>query len=72
MTPERRAQLAKGLANNALLSEVFEARASDIRDTWEAEDDPVKRERCWSDLKALNDFRDFLNARITEYRRGAD
>ena len=72
MTPDRKAALAKGLATNALLSEIFEARASDIHDTWEAEDDPEKRERCWVELKALTDFRDFLNARITEYRRGAD
>jgi len=72
MTPERRAQLAKGLAKNPLLRELFEARAEDIRETWETEDDANKREQCWQDLRTLNDFRDFLNAKIDEYRRGAD
>ena len=72
MTPDRRASLAKGLANNALLRELFDARATDIHEAWESEDDPGKREQCWVELKALNDFRDFLNARISEYRRGAD
>lgn len=72
MTPERRAQLAKGLASNPLLRELFDARAKDIHETWESEDDASNREQCWQDLKTLNDFRDFLNAKCNEYRRGAD
>ena len=71
MTPDKRAQLAKGLANNPLLRELFEARAEDIHETWESEDDANKREQCWHELKTLQDFRDFLNAKLNEYRRGA-
>lgn len=72
MTPERRASLAKGLATNPLLRELFVARAAEIHETWESEETTDKREQCWLELKTLNEFRDFLNAKINEYRRGAD
>ena len=72
MDLERRAQLAKGLANNPLLAELFDARAADIHEQWEAESSAEARERLWLELKATNDIRDFINARIDSYRRGPD
>lgn len=72
MTPEKRATLAKGLANNPLWRELFEARAADIHDTWENEVDADKREQCWNELHTLRELRDFINAKLNEYRRGAD
>lgn len=78
MTPERRKSLAKGLAKNALLSELFDEFANDIRQSWEATqpDEAETRERYWLQLKTLDDLRDSIYARITDLagdgQRGGD
>jgi hypothetical protein len=69
--PDRLEQLANGLANNPLLEELFADRSAQIREDWEAEQTVEGRERLWIELKTLNDVRDFINARIESYRRGA-
>lgn len=66
---ERAARFAAQLKNNALLPEILSARANEIRDDWEAADTPEKREQCWLELTAINNFKDFLYARIDELTR---
>lgn len=58
--------LAVNLKSNTLLPELIDARAQEIREEWEAEQDPIKREQHWVELKALNDLKDFLYGRIDE------
>jgi len=62
-------RLARGLKGNALLTELLEARADEIRQAWESEDTAAGREVCWLQLKATQDLRDYLNARITDLAR---
>lgn len=64
-------RLANGLANNPLLADLFDDRSSQIREDWEGAQTVEERERLWIELKTLNDLRDFINARIESYRRGA-
>jgi hypothetical protein len=71
MTPEERARLAKGLSKNRLLPAILDARADDIRETWESEESAEGRELLWLELKVTKDLRDFIYARIDEYCRGA-
>lgn len=66
MEAEKAARLARGLEKNALLPELIDARAQEVREAWEAESEPERRESHWFELKALNDFKDFLYARIRE------
>lgn len=66
MDEEKRKSLAVGLAKNSLLPELVDARAAEIREAWEGEQDAAKREQCWVELKATNDLKDFLYARIHE------
>lgn len=67
MSPERRRQLARGLAKNHLLPELFDERKKELHESWETEKDNEVREAIWIELHALNEMRDFLYARITEY-----
>lgn len=69
MTPERRQQLAKGLAKNALLPELLTEFGDDIRAAWEATqpEDAETRERCYVELRTLENLRDSIYARINDY-----
>ena len=66
MDEQRRAKLAAALSKNALLPELLGARAQEIREAWEAEQDRTLRELNWVELKALNDLKDFIYARLDE------
>lgn len=74
MTPERRKQLAKGLAKNDLLPELFDARADEIRDTWETteQEQAETRETLFQELLALNNLRDFIYAKLADYAGDGD
>lgn len=69
MKPERRRQLAKGLAKNELLLELFEDRAAELREAWENTQahESDKREITWLELHATNETRDYFYARINDY-----
>ena len=66
MEIETETREARALQKNKLLREIILTRAQEIREEWEAEKDRVLREQHWYELKALNDLRDFLYARIDE------
>ena len=70
MTPERRQQLAKGLAKNELLPEYFREYADELREQWEQTkpDEAETRERIYLQINTLDELRDFLNARIANAR----
>ncbi len=69
MTPERRKSLAKGLAQNELLGELINEFVTDLRDEWEntQPSETDKRETIYNQLRATDELRDFLDARIDEY-----
>ncbi len=69
MTPERREQLAKGLAKNQLLPKLLEDFANDLREQWEATKpgEAEARELVYLQLKTLDDLRDSIYARLNEY-----
>lgn len=69
MTPERRQQLARGLLRNELLDELFDSREAELVEEWKGTgfDEAERRENLYQQLKASDDARDFINARIREY-----
>lgn len=69
MTPERRAQLARGLRKNQLLPELIDERREELRETWEGTEpaEAETRETVYQELRTLNELRDFIYARLDEY-----
>ena len=63
---EKAARLARGLKSNPLLPELIDERALEIRETWETEQDPEKREQLWQQLQAANELKDYLYGRIDD------
>ncbi len=69
MNADRRAQLAQGLAKNTLLPVLLDEFAQDLREQWEATqpDEAETRERIFVELRTLDNLRDSIYARISEF-----
>ena len=69
MNKDRRATLAKGLAKNSLLPLLLDEFAQDLREQWEATkpDEAETRERIYVELRTLENLRDSIYARISEF-----
>lgn len=70
MTPENKARHASALLSNPLLPVLMDARSDDIRQAWEGESEPEKREQLWHELKATNDLKDFIHGTISSLAGG--
>lgn len=62
-----RKMLAKQLRENELLTEILDAQARDIHESWEAADSAERRESLWHDINALNELRGQIDAAIARY-----
>lgn len=69
MTPEQRERLAGGLLKNALLPKLLDEFSDDLREQWEQTQpgEAEARELVYLKLKTLDDLRDSIYARLTEY-----
>lgn len=70
MSIPNREQHARSLLKNPLLPEMFDAIRDDVRETWENEADPERREQLWFELKATNDLKDFLYGKLNDLASG--
>jgi hypothetical protein len=64
VSPGRRQAYAKQLGKNPLLPLLVNEHRAEMREAWEDEQDAEKREKLWTELHALNNVWDFLDARI--------
>jgi hypothetical protein len=67
-----RKQAARQLKNNPLLNEIFAARDAEIVDAWRSAQTLQERERCATDIRALESLRELTYARIENTLVGDD
>lgn len=60
-----RIEEARDILENKTLASILDERAKDIHSRWETSNDPAGREACWTELHALKELRDAINAAAT-------
>ena len=61
---EKLEDLAKALATTGLLEETCEQLQAQLVETWLASEDQHKRERCWHEIRAVEEIRHELASRL--------
>lgn len=57
--------MAQQLRENPLLAEILEQTRLDIMEVWEGSPTVEGRERCWTDLQAVERLKETLDARTS-------